>query len=667
LKVIGLLFLISTFFCHLANAQSFPELKKNIQLEQNIVNKISLLVKARNELSQYNLTQQAEYWFMLGTFFEKQNKMHEAMNAFTEAISLHEEHKLSPTSLLVNLLIQRSRVITNLDHFNSSACTDRALALSLSRELAQPKLIAKSIAYFAKCLQTEEDGISKSLELFDEAFDIAKNTQLDPLIKQIIFNQAATLSFRALIYDKAYEYNKLAFNLFTKANDINSIYNSILNSIHYSTALVDIPLAWQHLAELDNFAKQHPEFNDSKLKYYYLSAKVAQLEQNWPLSITYLEAGLAEVKNSQNVSYIQATYELLSIAYFRVGKEQKSYQTLAAIEKLYPTRKPIKKEVQLIKGVMAKAPVEIAQSAFDLINKERQLKNDFVKQANIQAAHRLDDNLKQLDNVTLEQQLVYVISFSILIIVILGAFAYIQLQRRALLSKEKKLTTTLISKKNQLLSDVSHELATPISVLKLQVESLKDDLEEDVQASYDALDNKIIDIEHLINDIHQLAQSDLGTLQLNITPFEINESLDLWENELTAFVNKNKLTFEISKALPNNLMVHFDRDRIKQIFSNLLTNSIKYTDKPGQVKLSAVSKNNTLFLSIEDSAPGVSDEDLVNIFERLYRVEDSRSRETGGSGLGLAICKSLIEEHKGKIYAKHSSLGGLKIVMELPC
>ena len=69
---------------------------------------------------------------------------------------------------------------------------------------------------------------------------------------------------------------------------------------------------------------------------------------------------------------------------------------------------------------------------------------------------------------------------------------------------------------------------------------------------------------------------------------------------------------------------------------------------------------------MEDSKPGVSEDDLSEIFERLYRIESSRSRETGGSGLGLAICKSLIEAHNGRIYAQHSSLGGIKIIIELP-
>jgi len=229
-----------------------------------------------------------------------------------------------------------------------------------------------------------------------------------------------------------------------------------------------------------------------------------------------------------------------------------------------------------------------------------------------------------------------------------------------------RLMEDLIIKKNQLLADVSHELSTPLTVLKLQVESLKDDLEDDVQVTYQALDNKLDDIQHLIDDIHQLAQSDVGALQIHIQRFELNGALDLWQEELSKFINSNKLSFTFTRDLPKKFMVNFDRDRIKQVFINLLTNCIKYTHKPGVVQLHAKVKQNTLIFTIEDSAPGVSHEDLSNIFERLYRVENSRSRETGGSGLGLSICKSLITMHQGDIYAQHADLGGLKVVIKLP-
>lgn len=663
-KIKSVLAFAFTLLSYQVCALSFIELKDQVELKQQSSEKISILLNVN--LDSFTSSQQAEYWLLLGKNLEKQHKMNEAQNAFSNGIAIYKNQQLASSETLVNLYIMRARVTSNIDHFNTSDCQDREHALHLARKLQKPNLIAKSIAYYAKCLQSEEHGMSKGLKLYDEAFNIAKKHHLSPDIKQIIFNQAATLSFRALMYDKAYEYNMLAYKSFTQTNDIKSIYNSILNAVHYSTALVNTKLAWQHLAELDDFSNEHPKLKDAKLKFNYLSAKVAQLDNNLALSIQYLEAGLTEVTNSQNVSYIQATYELLSISYFKVGEIEKSFQTLLAVEKLYPNKKPIKKEVLLIKGIMSDQPQEIAKAAFKLIDKEKQSKNNFVKQSAIQSAELFDNNLKQLDNIILEQKLTIVLVSTFFIILLLVGFSYLQMQRKKLALKETDLMDKLLTKKNQLLADVSHELTTPLTVLKLQVELLKDDLEEDVQASYQALDNKIDDIQHLITDISQLAQSDVGALQLNITTFELNQSLALWEAELTQFVNKNKLTFEINKSLPDKLMVDLDPDRIKQIFINLLTNSIKYTHKPGQVKLSAIVKNNRLKLSIEDSAPGVSDIDLINIFERLYRVEGSRSRATGGSGLGLAICKSLIEEHKGEIFAEHSELGGLKIVMELP-
>jgi len=646
--------------------QSFIELKNQLQSTNNDIDKLSLLQKTESQVAHFNDTEQSQYWFLLGTHYEKQRQLNDAVAAFTNGINLHNSHNLSPSSLLVNLHIERSRAAGSVDYYNTTACEDREKALLFAREILQPSLIAKSIAYYAKCLQSEEHGITNSLKLFDEAFTIAKTQKLAPLIKQIIYNQAASLSFRSLIYDKAYEYNKLAHEAFLATNDTNNVYVSIINAIHYSTALVDLKLAKQHLTELRLFAEKQPKFKGAMLKFYYLSAKIAQLEEDWPLSISFLETGLTEIENSQNISYIQATYELLSIAYFRIGNIEKSYQTLSTVEQLYPDKKPIKKEILLIKGMMTDKPDEIAISAFKLIDKEKQSKNRFVRQSTIQAAKKFDDNLKQLDNIILEQKLTVVLVSTLFIIVILIIFSYLQIQRKKLALKEKHFMDKLLTQKNKVLADVSHELSTPLTVLKLQVESLKDNLEEDVQASYDALDYKISDIENLIADIHQLAQSDVGALHLNFESFDLNRTLGLWESELSKFVNTNKLTFEINRDLPNNLLVNFDRDRIKQVFVNLLTNSIKYTNKPGKIKLSASTKHKTLYLAIEDSAPGILDKDLGAIFERLYRVENSRSRDTGGSGLGLAICQSLIEAHNGKIYAEHSSLGGLKITMSLP-
>ncbi len=396
---------------------------------------------------------------------------------------------------------------------------------------------------------------------------------------------------------------------------------------------------------------------------YYQRASILSTEMS--SDHTYIEITMAiGVLNAKLENFTDALVYFHE-ALIRAEKIQRKPFIYEAHENLYITNKDLGNFETALYHYETHIKLKNEKTESERLNKISELEVQYnAEQREAQILLLTKD--KQLESLKAEQQQYYVmVSFAFLMIVA-GFFFYRQKQKAIISSERADLIAELIEKKNQLLADVSHELGTPLTVLKLQVESLKDNLEDDVQATYNSLDNKLNDIEHLIDDIHQLAQSDIGALQMNIEQFQFNDTLAFWEQELTQFVNKNKLTFNIVNDIPDNLMVNFDRDRIKQIFINLLNNSIKYTKKPGNVKLSASVNNNMLNLFIEDSAPGVPDKELTKIFERLYRVENSRSRETGGSGLGLAICKSLIVEHKGNIYAEHSSLGGLKVVIELP-
>jgi two-component system sensor histidine kinase BaeS len=109
-----------------------------------------------------------------------------------------------------------------------------------------------------------------------------------------------------------------------------------------------------------------------------------------------------------------------------------------------------------------------------------------------------------------------------------------------------------------------------------------------------------------------------------------------------------------------------DPDRLKQLFINLLENSIRYTDANGRILITLTRENGYVVVQIEDSAPGVTDEQLQQLFDRMYRVESSRSRNNGGAGLGLAICRKIAEGHDGDISAGHSSLGGIYMRVTLP-
>ncbi len=237
---------------------------------------------------------------------------------------------------------------------------------------------------------------------------------------------------------------------------------------------------------------------------------------------------------------------------------------------------------------------------------------------------------------------------------------------RIMALERAELMSELVENKNKLLADVSHELRTPLTVLKLQVESLQHNLDDDVEASYQALEEKLSDIGRLISDIYQLAKSDIGALELNFCDLEFPETIDSWINEFELLVTSNNLAWQFNNKLDLSVSINADEDRMKQILSNLINNSVKYTDKPGKVTLSIKSSEKEVFITIEDSSPSVPTELQSQIFERLYRVEESRSRQTGGSGLGLAICMSLVEAHNGIITAETSNIGGLKITIAIP-
>jgi two-component system sensor histidine kinase BaeS len=112
--------------------------------------------------------------------------------------------------------------------------------------------------------------------------------------------------------------------------------------------------------------------------------------------------------------------------------------------------------------------------------------------------------------------------------------------------------------------------------------------------------------------------------------------------------------------------IHADAERLSQLFRNLLINSLNYTDPGGRVEVGIDVNEGMLIIDIQDTEPGVPDDALPQLFERLYRVDRSRSRDTGGAGLGLAICRNIVEAHEGRISARHSPLGGLWIRLELP-
>ena len=220
--------------------------------------------------------------------------------------------------------------------------------------------------------------------------------------------------------------------------------------------------------------------------------------------------------------------------------------------------------------------------------------------------------------------------------------------------------------RKQWISDISHELRTPLSILRGEIEALEDGVREINDHTLDSLHSEISHLSNIVNDLHELSLADAGEFTLNKVPLEplvvLKETLGHFQQRFA----ENQIVLENSLETLSPLSIMGDANRLQQLFSNLLENTLQYMDVPGVLRVGQELKANRLTIIIEDSGPGVPEEALGHLFDRLYRVDQSRNRNQGGSGLGLSICKSIVNAHEGEIRAANGDSGGLRIEIEFP-
>lgn len=214
------------------------------------------------------------------------------------------------------------------------------------------------------------------------------------------------------------------------------------------------------------------------------------------------------------------------------------------------------------------------------------------------------------------------------------------------------------------MADISHELRTPLAVLRGELEAIQDGVRKFTPETVASLQAEVGTLTKLVDDLHQLSMSDEGALAYQKAPVDLIPLLEVAGGAFRERFASRGLKLQFS--LPDSITVFGDRDRLMQLFNNLLENSLRYTDSGGSLQISAGQRDKTVRLTFADSAPGVSDDQLQKLFERFYRTEGSRNRASGGSGLGLAICLNIVEAHNGRIIAAHSPFGGVSITVELP-
>lgn len=219
-------------------------------------------------------------------------------------------------------------------------------------------------------------------------------------------------------------------------------------------------------------------------------------------------------------------------------------------------------------------------------------------------------------------------------------------------------------------ANASHELKTPVSVIKGYSETLVTDHEmmpvEDRQRFISTIYRHSERLALLINDLLSLSR-----LESDSPSFDWSEADILnWIREIVVDYRSNPrklgLKVETGFTAEEVAFVRFDILKLRQVFDNLVENASKYSPEGGRVLIGSRIRGKELLLWVEDQGQGVPEEDLGRIFERFYRVDKGRSRETGGTGLGLSIVKHIVEWHDGHVWAENAQDGGLRVVFCLP-
>ena len=217
------------------------------------------------------------------------------------------------------------------------------------------------------------------------------------------------------------------------------------------------------------------------------------------------------------------------------------------------------------------------------------------------------------------------------------------------------------------IAQISHELRTPLSVLRGEIESIEDGAREPTPAVMSGLRDEVLQLTRLVNDLHTLSMADMEGLQCAFTHGDADAFLVRATQRFQVQASQRGLTLSFSGVGTGPVFACWDFARVEQMLGNLLANSLRYTHAPGTVRVQWQFGNGALVLTVEDSAPGVPDADLSQLFEPLFRVDRVRQRGgEHGSGLGLSIVRTIVLAHGGRVTAHHSPLGGLVISVTLP-
>jgi signal transduction histidine kinase len=216
------------------------------------------------------------------------------------------------------------------------------------------------------------------------------------------------------------------------------------------------------------------------------------------------------------------------------------------------------------------------------------------------------------------------------------------------------------ARQRDFVSDASHELRTPLAVLRAQVELLDRETDDGTRHEGTAtLLHRLDELDRLVGDMLTLASAEAGRL-VRPQPVDLADFFEDLRRDLPLFGERD---FHVE---PVDGVLEADPDRLTQVLRNLVRNAVSHTAPGDRVTVAARSRDGWLELAVTDTGPGIAHDQLEHVFERFYRADEDRSRDSGGSGLGLAIARAIVEAHGGRIWAESTPGKGATFHLELP-
>jgi signal transduction histidine kinase len=219
--------------------------------------------------------------------------------------------------------------------------------------------------------------------------------------------------------------------------------------------------------------------------------------------------------------------------------------------------------------------------------------------------------------------------------------------------------------RRQMVTDVAHELRTPLSNIRGYLEALQDGVVDPDKDAIDSIHEEAMLLHRLVEDLQELSLAEAGQLRLERRPAALTDVVDGAVEAACpqAAAEKLVLTVDVPKSLP---LVDVDPQRIGQVLRNLLCNAMTHTPPGGEIGITAHVQDEWIVVCVRDTGTGIAEEDLPHVFDRFYRADRSRSRATGGAGLGLAIVRQLVEAHGGQIEVESEPGQGTTFTFTLP-